>query len=255
MLAVLLRKLLKIAIPAPIRRSRFRQLVDHVARDHNAVYDKGYYDADVEGAAAKAAPVMAETICRRFQPKTVIDVGCGTGALLAAFRECNCGVLGLEYADAGLDYCKRRGLPVRKFKIGSDKLDAERCDLALSFEVAEHLSPWLTDKFVDLLCALSPMVVMSAATPGQGGLDHINERPHSYWAEKFRRRSYDLDADSTNLLRSAWKQAGVASWYCENVMCFARCATRGRDFRARRNAFWRASTSRSSSDWSRRRLS
>jgi SAM-dependent methyltransferase len=152
----------------------------------------------------------------------VVDVGCGTGALLATFRACSCGVLGLEYAEAGLDYCRRRGLPVCKFKIGSDAPGAERYDLALSFEVAEHLSPWLADKFVDLLCALAPIVVMSAATPGQGGRDHVNERPHSYWAEKFRSRSYDLDTESTNLFRSAWEQAGIASFYCKNIMCFVR---------------------------------
>ena len=117
------------------------------------------------------------------------------GGVLAAFRERSCGVHGLEYAEAGLEYCRRRGLPVRKFKIGSDAPGAERYDLAVSFEVAEHLPPWLADKFVDLLCALAPIVVMSAATPGQGGVDHVNEQPHSYWAEKFRSRSYDLDAE------------------------------------------------------------
>ena len=92
-----LRMLLKTVVPAPIRRSRLGRLVEHVVRNHDAVYDKAYYDADVEGAAAQAAPVMADTICRRFRPKTVIDVGCGTGALLAAFRELSCGVLGLEF--------------------------------------------------------------------------------------------------------------------------------------------------------------
>lgn len=224
-----LRPLLKTVVPAPMKRSRLVRLVDHVVRlvdhvvrNHDAVYDKAYYDSAVEGAAARAAPVMAETICRRFRPETVVDVGCGTGALLAAFRERSCGIHGLEYAEAGLEYCRRRGLPVRKFKIGSDAPGAERYDLAVSFEVAEHLPPWLADKFVDLLCALAPIVVMSAATPGQGGVDHVNEQPHSYWAEKFRSRSYDLDADSTNLFRSAWKQAVVAGWYCENIMCFAR---------------------------------
>jgi SAM-dependent methyltransferase len=192
-------------------------------RDHDAVYSRAYYDGDVEDAAAEAAPPMAETIARRFRPESVVDVGCGTGALLAAFRDLGCRtVFGLEYAEAALDDCRRRGLPVRKFKIGLDTYNAERYDLALSFEVAEHLSPWVAEKFVDLLCGLAPIVVISAATPGQGGLDHINERPLSFWAKKFRSRSYDLDCDSTNLFRTTWEQAGIASFYCRNVMCFVR---------------------------------
>jgi SAM-dependent methyltransferase len=221
-----IRRLFKNIVPAHIRASisssRIRNIALHMIRAHDSVYDQDYYDRDVELPAVQSAAVMAKSIVECFQPKTLIDVGCGTGALLEAFRNLNCQVLGLEYSEAGLAYCKRRQLSVRKFNIENDDLDGERFDAAVSFEVAEHISPWSADKFVDLLCNLSPLVVMSAATPGQGGLDHVNEQPHSYWIGKFERRGYAEDKKNSDRLTAEWKSANTAHWYYSNVMVFIR---------------------------------
>jgi 2-polyprenyl-3-methyl-5-hydroxy-6-metoxy-1,4-benzoquinol methylase len=165
---------------------------------------------------------MAKSMVDCFQPRTVIDVGCGTGALLEAFRNLNCQVCGLEYSEAALAYCRKRELPVRKFNIGRDQIDRKQYDLAVSFEVAEHLAPWTAERFVDLLCRSSSLVVISAAIPGQGGVDHINEQPRSYWIAKFKRRSFVLDEKTTNQFSSDWKLAGISLWYHENVMVFER---------------------------------
>ena len=50
-----LRPLLKTVVPAPMKRSRLVRLVDHVVRlvdhvvrNHDAVYDKAYYNSAVE---------------------------------------------------------------------------------------------------------------------------------------------------------------------------------------------------------------
>jgi 2-polyprenyl-3-methyl-5-hydroxy-6-metoxy-1,4-benzoquinol methylase len=217
-----MRETIRSSIGASIMPSRFRIIAKHVMRAHATTYDKDYYDTAVEPGAVQSAAVMAKSIVECFEPKTIIDVGCGTGALLEAFRNLNCRVFGLEYSDAGLAYCRRRNLAVRKFNIGKDRIDAELYDVAVSFEVAEHLSPWLANRFVDLLCNLSPLVIMSAATPGQGGKDHVNEQPQSYWVEKFRRNGYVFDESISDQFSSDWKSAGAASWYYNNVMVFAR---------------------------------
>ncbi|MGA3205919.1 MAG: hypothetical protein ABSF12_25780 [Bryobacteraceae bacterium] len=98
----------------------------------------------------------------------------------------------------------------------------ERYDLATSFEVAEHLVPWIANSFVDLLCKLSPIIVMSAATPGQTGTDHVNEQPHSYWIDKFEHRHYSFDETSSKQLSRHWQLSNVAGFYYENVLDFRR---------------------------------
>src|SRR5579862_3100091 len=55
-------------------------------------------------------------------------------------------------------------------------------DLAMSFEVAEHLPPDAAKGFVDSLTRLAPLVLFSAAIPFQGGVGHINEQWPEYWA-------------------------------------------------------------------------
>ena len=45
--------------------------------------------------------------------------------------------------------------------------------------------------FVQSLCNTAPIVIFSAAHPGQGGTNHVNEQPFEYWAEKFKKHGYN----------------------------------------------------------------
>ena len=90
-----------------------------------------------------------------------------------------------------------------------------RYDIALSLEVAEHLPAHSAESFVKFLTDLSDVVVFSAAIPGQGGTDHINERPTSYWQALFAARGYDL----SNVLRSRlWHKDAVEPFYRQNMV-------------------------------------
>jgi cyclopropane fatty-acyl-phospholipid synthase-like methyltransferase len=208
-------------IPSSIQRTRFWKTAFYLVCPHDTFYHDNYYK-DVESDAVRSAIIMAQSIVERFQPKSVIDVGCGTGALLEIFRQLGCQVNGLEYSEAGIAYCEKRGLAVRKFNIVNDRIsEPESYDVAVSFEVAEHLPVWSANKYIRLLCELAPHVVMSAATPGSGdGHGHINEQHHSYWIKKFAENGYLFDRQLSDRLSSEWRQAGAAYWYCDNVMCF-----------------------------------
>jgi hypothetical protein len=76
----------------------------------------------------------------------------------------------------------------------------------------------VADRYVGLLCGLSSTVIFSAATPGQGGSDHVNEQPHSYWIEKFSARGYSHDETSSNKFAQEWSVAHVADFYYKNIM-------------------------------------
>lgn len=188
---------------------------------HQYMYNPTYYQC-VDNDAMRSRDAMADSIVNDLHPKTLVDIGCGTGALLEAI--CNRGVTaeGMEYSDAGRVMCDNRNLKVRQFNILTDAIpqDILGRDVAMSFEVAEHLPESGADRFIDLLCGLSNVVVCSAATPGQGGNEHINEQPREYWIEKFSKRGYDFESELTEAWRVLWESKKVARFYSANVMVF-----------------------------------
>ncbi len=214
-------------VPAAVRNSRFVTRVKSTRAFHNVIYDADYYEVDVEGPAVASSATMAGSLFRLFAPATVVDVGCGTGALLAAFRDRGCSAFGLEYSKAGLARCRERGLDVQRFDLEHDSFPADRrFDLAVSVEVAEHLPERIADRYVDLLARLAPTVVFTAAPPGQEGADHVNLQEKQYWIDKFTTRGMRHDSAESERLARTWRDAGdVQSWYCDNLMLFRRGAS------------------------------
>lgn len=195
---------------------------------HDLIYSESYYSNVVEPAASEAASAMAKSITRDTKARNLIDVGCGSGALLAALREHGCTVSGLEYAEAGLSVCRSRGLHVQKFNLEQDQLEIrDNHDVAISMEVAEHLPARCADRLVGLLTSLAPIVVFTAAFPGQGGIDHVNEQPPSYWIAKFNACGFYLDSALSDQWKGEWQAAAVADWYWKNIMVFHRRYAQG----------------------------
>jgi SAM-dependent methyltransferase len=168
----------------------------------------------------KAANEVVPFIVELLNPKSIVDVGCGIGTWLKVFEDIGVGtILGIDgsYVDKKL------------LKIGVDKFvdfDLEQLykseikyDLALSLEVAEHLSFESSDIFVKTLCDLSDTIIFSAAIPNQGGQNHINEQEPKYWIEKFEKEGYKL----FDVLRPVfWNNLNVDSWYRQNMLLFTK---------------------------------
>jgi SAM-dependent methyltransferase len=215
-------------VPGPIRNSGFAERIKLRLIGHDAVYSRDYYERTIEGPAVTSAGGIARSIIEDFGRPAVIDVGCGTGALLAALRDEGCPVFGLEYSDAGLAFCRGRGLSVLKFNLVNDRFrEDRRFDLAVSFEVAEHLPARVADRFVDLLVRLAPAVAITAAKPGQTGVGHLNEQPPAYWIEKFRKRGLEHDGETSRRWSRQWEDCGtVRNWYYQNLLVFRKVAPR-----------------------------
>jgi cyclopropane fatty-acyl-phospholipid synthase-like methyltransferase len=213
-------------VPDGIRQSPFLQKIKNFLVKkmgmHDWIYSEKYYQGTVEMPAVQSATVISNCVMAKFNPQSLIDVGCGTGALLEAFQKRGVKARGLEYSEAGLALCRQRNLEVTKFDLTTDLLTKEEhYDVAISMEVAEHLPQKVADKYVGLLAKLSDIVIFTAAFPGQGGKDHINEQPHSYWIEKFARQGFSHDISLTNAWKEEWRSSNsVANWYYENLMIF-----------------------------------
>lgn len=110
--------------------------------------------------------------------------------MLAELNKKGVNVLGFEYSQAAIEMCQSKGLSIKKFDIESQESINEKADLIISVEVAEHLPAKCVDRYVELLTNISDIVLITAAPPGQGGIDHVNEQPNEYWIEKFLAKNF-----------------------------------------------------------------
>ncbi len=80
------------------------------------IYNREYYTY-VDAEASRSAPAIVQSVIAHFAPRSIADLGCGTGALLAEFRAQAVEGTGLEYSQAALEKCRERGLNVRRWNI------------------------------------------------------------------------------------------------------------------------------------------
>lgn len=185
-----------------------------------------HYDAEffkhLRDGCTRSAEVIVPIVLELLPIRSVVDVGCGEGFWLAAFRKL--GIKDVFGVDG--DYVDRSVLqiPVTCFHTADlvFPLRLDRTfDLAVSLEVAEHLQAESAARFVESLTSLAPAVLFSAAVPFQGGTNHVNEQWPEYWAELFQRYGFvPVDA----IRRRVWKNESVEWWYAQNTLLFVRPA-------------------------------
>jgi hypothetical protein len=174
---------------------------------------------EVQGSGSRSSAETIVPICMRLlRPRSVVDVGCGIGTWLKVFNSHGVAeTLGLDG-----DYVDRALLQIPSAAFRSADLESRisvdrRFDLAVSLEVAEHLTPARGPTFVADLVALAPAVLFSAAIPRQGGTSHRNERWQSYWASAFREHGYSA---SDCIRPVVWEDSSVDRWYVQNTILY-----------------------------------
>ncbi|NUO72424.1 MAG: methyltransferase domain-containing protein [Frateuria sp.] len=182
-------------------------------------YDQAFFDAQSTGSLMSARAVVP-LVQSCLRPLSVLDVGCGVGPWVAAWRDAGIGdVQGVdgEYVnDAQLlfDSSLFHRIDITKtFRL------ARRFDLVQCLEVAEHLPHAASATLVANLTAHAPIVLFSAAPPGQGGEHHINEQPPGFWRDLFREHGYELFDFFRKRLKD---RPGIEPWYRYNMLLFAR---------------------------------
>jgi SAM-dependent methyltransferase len=190
-------------------------MTDNVAES----YDGEFFGALSEGVL-ESARVVVPLVLNLVRPASVVDLGCGQGEWLRVFKDHGVpAVLGLDG-----DYVDRSKLLIDPAEFWAGDLSGPirlegRSDLAVCLEVAEHLPAPAGRALVAALADAAPLVLFSAAVPGQGGVHHLNEQWPDYWADLFAEHGLRrLDP----IRRHIWQDQRVWWWYRQNLFLYAR---------------------------------
>jgi hypothetical protein len=186
------------------------------------------YSADEPGvlSVARSADVVVPLIAARFQPRRVVDLGCGAGDWLHAFLEHGASeVVGYDGPWVPKTALRIPRASFRDVDFYQPFPPPEPCDLAMCLEVGEHLAPPVAARCVEFLCQSANVVLWSAAIPGQGGHEHINEQYQDAWIERFASHGFA----AFDLIRPRiWMDDRVSWWYQQNMLVFANDAAQVR---------------------------
>lgn len=174
-------------------------------------------------AAQSNAPAVIDAILSELpRAQTFVDVGAGSGVFAAELRRRGKLVTACEHSRIGRVFARAQGVDARPFDVAASPaapIASAGADVAYSFEVAEHLPDALAQPLVDFTASLAPVVVWTAAHPGQTGIGHINEQPQGYWTERFDMTGYAHATDGSERLSEAFR-AAPGAWFADNVMLF-----------------------------------
>jgi SAM-dependent methyltransferase len=183
------------------------------------MYPQRFFDEIREGSL-RSAQAVVPLLMEIFEPRSVVDVGCGLGTWLGVFRQYDVNdIVGVdgEYVDRdALDIPSSDFVPL---DLTQPLRFARTFDLAISLEVAEHLPAGAAAGFIKSLTELAPAIVFSAAIPEQDGTNHVNTQWPDYWRDLFGIHGFDV----VDCLRpQIWENDDIGFWYRQNMLVFAR---------------------------------
>lgn len=204
---------------------------------------------EIEARRADLAPfdgwnerAMCQVCAWMGIPRTYLDLGSGTGAMVNCARKLGVDAYGVDVINGPEAHFLYHDLtqPLRierhSFAVEAGLPDhlAQHFDLISCLEVAEHLP---LDSHQTLVTTIvrhlrykpnmddaSGYLLFSAAPPGQGGEHHIGCRPAVQWRGMFYEQGISYREDLTRQLAHlfAWVTGPATHWLASNLQVFDR---------------------------------
>lgn len=188
----------------------------------NFGYSKHYYEG-IRSANQTYYELFAKVLMNQFSPLVLVDCGCGHGGISQEFLNNGCKEAYLfDGSPDAVEMAKAVGMKnVKQLDFTSAESIPAKGDLAICLEVAEHIPAAYANNLCRLLSGVAPILVFTAAPPGQGGHLHVNNQPQSYWINRFSKFGMRYDAKAVNEIRAKFN-GKMLSDYDENLMVFVR---------------------------------
>ena len=184
-------------------------------------YSEDYYAERHQRTLHAASEVLSRVLDVLPEVHSAVDFGCGVGTWLSVLSE-NRSVSRVHGLDG--DWVNTDLLEIARESFQNVNFEEpirleENYDLAISLEVAEHLSEDCSTDFVCSLASASDFILFSAAIPFQSGRGHVNEQWPEYWVAKFEENGFVcLDF----IRQQIWNDDAIPYWYRQNVLLFVK---------------------------------
>lgn len=174
--------------------------------DLNSIYNEEYFTKRTSHPWSTTTEEVVAELVERFEPESVVDLGCAIGVYIREFEDNGVPGVGIEGAEKAV----RNAVldDVFHADLRDPLSNPPTADLVLCIEVAEHLHPEYADQLVENISKCveaSGTAIVSAAPPGQLGTHHINLQPKEYWIKKFKSEGLSFDRSETKNLVDAIK--------------------------------------------------
>lgn len=189
------------------------------------LYTNEYYKTHADRGYREVYSMFAVWLRDQFQPRRVLDIGCGAGFLLQGFHDLGIPSLGIEgSADAFQHiplHCPAVKMDIYDFM--RRPLQFGKFDLVCSVEVAEHLRPEFTFPFLHTLGVVAEKVFVTIAPDGDETVGHINLHSRNDWIDYAERSGLIYMEHRTEEFQAACYKSGkrLAKLRANNAMIFS----------------------------------
>lgn len=181
-----------------------------------SIYNKEYFN---EGIFSTDYDFVAKVIMDCYQPKSIIEFGCGNGSLSIALNGLGAAIDAVDgYSEP--DFSNYPEISFKRVDLNNrdeinNHINGRQYDLAICTEVAEHLQPESSRYLITSMARCAPVLIFSAAVPHQEGNGHINCQSRAFWHNLFTSEGFKLQDSLREVLRT---NSDLAIWYKLNLV-------------------------------------
>ncbi len=186
---------------------------------NNYIYSNNFFK-NVDICALQSAEHFYDTFLNHFNINSILDVGCGRGAWLSVAKRNDVKtVFGIDgdYVDLNTLLISQNEFQKKNIELPFDL--NKKFDLVQCLEVGEHINKDKSEILVKNIIKHGDFIIFSAAQPGQGGTNHINEQEILFWKKIFNDNGYLAFDFPRNIIKD---KKNIMPWYRYNMILYVK---------------------------------
>lgn len=202
---------------------KIQKLLRPRRKEKEVVYDGSFFQSKWFENWDGLKSVLRELIREEPGWKNILDFGCGPGIMIDYMNDLGYDYVGCDYMQEPRDlYLNNYGRYPEKFITGLDQCAGRRFDLALSFDVFEHLTDREITELLSRLKDIPELLVNISRVKHIPG--HINIKNDRQWIKFISAVGYEFEAEKTEKIRKRYVQIrpGCPDEWNRNIFIFSR---------------------------------